>query len=420
MKNARNTLRTLTALIAAALLVFSPLTEMTARADTQAQIDTVKKQLEEIKKQIDAQQGVINQLTEDKGRVADRKIAIDTKVNLTLQQIDLMRQQVEIYDGIIAEQEKELEQAQAVEQAQTELLRSRIRAMEENGNYSYVSFLFEADSFSDFLARLGDVNDIMRYDKDLEEHYMTAREDVETIKHSYEETQLAQEELVRELDAKKTELDGMIDAANTLMLSIDEQSDNAQAEYDAIAKIRSDAEAELNALVKKLAEEEAARKAAEEAARRAQQGGGYSGGSSAVATGGFVWPCPGCSLVTSRFGNRARPTAGASSYHGGLDIGAGQGATIVAARGGTVVLAAYNGGYGNCVMIDHGGGVVTLYGHMQSYAVGYGQSVSAGQTIGYVGSTGVVTGPHLHFEIRINGAQTDPAAYFSGLTYWNC
>ena len=170
MKNARNTLRTLTALIAAALLVFSPLTEMTARADTQAQIDTVKKQLEEIKKQIDAQQGVINQLTEDKGRVADRKIAIDTKVNLTLQQIDLMRQQVEIYDGIIAEQEKELEQAQAVEQAQTELLRSRIRAMEENGNYSYVSFLFEADSFSDFLARLGDVNDIMRYDKDLEEH----------------------------------------------------------------------------------------------------------------------------------------------------------------------------------------------------------------------------------------------------------
>ena len=136
MKNARNTLRTLTALIAAALLVFSPLTEMTARADTQAQIDTVKKQLEEIKKQIDAQQGVINQLTEDKGRVADRKIAIDTKVNLTLQQIDLMRQQVEIYDGIIAEQEKELEQAQAVEQAQTELLRSRIRAMEKRKSAS--------------------------------------------------------------------------------------------------------------------------------------------------------------------------------------------------------------------------------------------------------------------------------------------
>ena len=211
----------------------------------------------------------------------------------------------------------------------------------------------------------------------------------------------------------------MITAANTLMLSIDEQSDDAQAEYDAIAKIRSDTEAELNALVKKLAEEEAARKAAEEAAK-AKQSGGYSGGSSAVSTGGFVWPVPSCSLITSRFGYRNSPTAGASTYHGGLDIGAGQGASIVAARGGTVVLASYNGGYGNCVMIDHGGGVITLYGHMQSYAVRYGQSVSAGQTIGYVGSTGVSTGPHCHFEIRINGGQTDPAAYFSGLTYWNC
>ena len=92
----------------------------------------------------------------------------------------------------------------------------------------------------------------------------------------------------------------------------------------------------------------------------------------------------------------------------------------MAARAGTVVLASYNGGYGNCVMIDQGGGVVTLYGHMQSIAVGYGQTVSAGQAIGYVGSTGVSTGPHCHFEIRINGAQTDPAPYFSGLTYWNC
>lgn len=299
MTLSRNVRRFLSA-AAAVLLTLSP---MTVRADTQDQINAVKAELEEIGKQIEAQQGVINQLTENKSRVVDRKIAIDEKINLTLRQIDLINQQVDIYDGIIAEQEQELAQAQSVEDAQTELLRSRIRAMEENGNYSYVSFLFEADSFSDFLARLGDVNDIMRYDKDLEEHYMSAREDVENIKHNYEETQLQQEELVRELDLKRTELDGMITAANTLMLNIDEQSDNAQAEYDAIAKIRSDTEAELNALVKKLAEEEAARKAAEEAAK-AKQSGGYSGGSSAVSTGGFVWPVPSCSLITSRFGYR--------------------------------------------------------------------------------------------------------------------
>ena len=424
MFSSRKTRALLCGLLSALLFTASPVGTLNVRATTQDDINAVKAELAEIGKQIEAQQTVINQLTENKGRVVDRKIAIDTKIDLTLRQIDLINQQVEIYNQIITEQQAELEQAQDVERAQTELLRARIRAMEENGNYSYVSFLFEASSFSDFLSRIGDVNDIMRYDKDLEEHYMSAREDVETIKRSYEETQLQQEELVRELDTKKTELDGMIDAANKLMLNIDKQSDDAQAEYDAIAKIRSDTEAELNALVKKLAEEEAARKAAEEAARRAaqQQSGGtsYGGGSSAVGNGGFTWPVPGCSLITSRFGRRTSPTAGASSYHGGLDIGAGQGATIVAARGGTVVLASYNGGYGNCVMIDHGGGVVTLYGHMQSIAVGYGQSVSAGQTIGYVGSTGVSTGPHCHFEIRINGAQTDPAAYFSGLTYYNC
>ena len=406
------------ALLVFALLVLSPLAELRVRATTQDDINAVKAQLAEIGKQIEAQQGVINQLTENKGRVVDRKIAIDAKIDLTLQQIDLIDQQVAMYDQIIEEKQRELEDAQEVEQAQSELLRTRIRAMEENGNYSYITFLFEASSFSDFLARIGDVSDIMHYDRDLEEHYMSAREDVETIKRSYEDAQLQQEELSRELDTKKTELDGMIDAATQLMLSIDEQSDNAKAEYDAIAKVRAESEAELKALVKKLAEEEAARKAAEEAAKRAQQG--YSGGSTAVATGGFSWPVPSCSLITSRFGRRSSPTAGASSYHGGLDIGAGQGATIVAARGGTVVLASYNGGYGNCVMIDHGGGVVTLYGHMQSFAVRYGQSVSAGQAIGYVGSTGVSTGPHCHFEIRINGAQTDPAPYFSGLTYWNC
>ena len=410
----------LCSLLAAALLLASPLGTVRARATTQDDINAVKAQLAEIGKQIEAQQGVINQLTENKGRVVDRKIAIDKKIDLTQRQIDLINQQVEIYDGIIAEQEEELAKAQDVEQAQTELLRARIRAMEENGNYSYISFLFEASSFSDLLARIGDVNDIMRYDRDLEEHYMAAREDVETIKRSYEETQLQQQELVRELDTKRLELDGMIDAANKLVLNIDKQSDNAQAEYDAIAKVRAEAEAELNALVKKLAEEEAARKAAEEAARRAQQGGGGGGGSAAVSTGGFVWPVPSCSLITSRFGNRSRPTAGASSYHGGLDIGAGLGATIVAAKAGTVVLASYNGGYGNCVMIDHGGGVVTLYGHMKSFAVGYGQHVNAGQTIGKVGSTGISTGPHCHFEVRINGGQVNPAQYFSGLTYYNC
>ena len=413
------------AFVSAALsvvLVLSALGPVEARAVTQAEIDALKAELAEIDKEISAQQDVINALTENKGRIVDRKLALDKKIDLTLRQIELINEQVELYNGIIAEKEEELAAALAVENAQSAQFRSRMRAMEENGSYSYISFLFQADSFSDLLGRMGDISDIMHYDQALEAQYMAAREDVETIKRSYEEYRLTQEELIKELDSKKLELDAQIEAAYLLIQNIAELSDNAQAEYDAIAKIRSDTEKEINELLRKLAEEEAARKAAEAAraaaAAAAAGGGGGGGGSSAVSLSNLRWPVPSCSIITSRFGYRTAPTAGASSYHGGLDIGAGQGATIVAAGDGDVIYAGVNGGYGNCVMINHGGGVVTLYGHMQSISVGYGQHVSKGQTIGKVGSTGVATGPHLHFEIRINGSQTDPAPYFSGLTYY--
>ena len=395
---------------------------VTAKAVTQEQINTLKEELKLLDKQAEEQQEVINRLTENKSRVIDRKIALDGKIDLTLRQIDLIGEQVEIYNQIISEKETELQEAMDVETAQSEMLRRRVRAMEEGGNYSFVNYLFESSSYSDLLGRIADVNDIMHYDQILEEQYISAREDVQELKHSYEEYRLQQEDLVKELDTKKFELDSMIEAASQLISSIDEMSEDAQAEYDAIAEVRAQTDAELNELLEKLAAEEAAKKAAEEAARRAQQGtgGGSGGGGSGgvVSLSNFRWPVPSCTIITSRFGYRVSPTAGASSYHGGLDIGAGRGAAIVAAEEGDVILASYNGGYGNCVMINHGGGIVTLYGHMESIAASYGQHVTKGQIVGYVGSTGVSTGPHCHFEIRVNGAQTDPAPYFSGLTYY--
>ena len=425
MKHFRSIFRSALCALLALALVCSPLWGLPARAVSQKEIDALKKELTEIDGQIKAQQEVINQLTENKGRVVDRKIAIDAKIDLTMRQIELIGEQVEIYKEIISEKETELTVAMEAEQAQSKILRTRMRAMEEQGNYSYISFLFSANSFTDLLGRIGDISDIMHYDQSLEEKYMSAREDVESIKRSYEAYQLQQEELVKELDGKQTELNAQIEAAAKLIDTIDESSEDAQAEYDAIAKVRKETEDKINELIRKLAEEEAARKAAEEAARAAAQqqtggggGGGGGGGSGAVSLTNLKWPVPSCSIITSRFGSRSAPTAGASTYHGGLDIGAQDGSTIVAAASGDVILASYNGGYGNCVMINHGNGLVTLYGHMKSISVAAGQHVSKGQTIGKVGSTGVATGPHLHFEIRVNGVQTDPAPYFSGLTYY--
>lgn len=427
MKNIKKSLHSVfCALLAAAALAAS----LPAHAVSQAEIDDLQKKLDALEQQAQEQQDVINDLTSQKARFITRKLALDNKIEINRQMIELIGEQIEIYDEIIAEKQAELDKALEKETAQTELLRSRIRAMEENSTYSYASFIFDSSSVTELLSRIGDVNDIMHYDKTLEEEYMAAREDVESIKKSYEEARHEQELLQKELDTKQAELDAQVEAAYTMIADIETLSDDAQAEYDAIAEEEAKAEETL---------QEAIRKRAAEQAKYNQNnnsnnggggnsggsggnsgGGGSSGGGSATSLSNLQWPVPSCTLITSRFGYRVAPTTGASTYHGGLDIGAGMGASIVAAGAGDVIYAGANGGYGNCVMIDHGNGVVTVYAHMSSIGVSYGQYVTAGQYVGAVGSTGVSTGPHCHFEIRINGAQTDPAAYFSGLSYWNC
>lgn len=427
MKNIKKSLRSVfCALLATAALAAS----LPAYAVSQAEIDDLQKKLDALEQQAQEQQDVINDLTSQKARFITRKLALDNKIDINRQMIELIGEQIEIYDEIIAEKQAELDKALEKETAQTELLRSRIRAMEENSTYSYASFIFDSSSVTELLSRIGDVNDIMHYDKTLEEEYMAAREDVESIKKSYEEARHEQELLQKELDTKQAELDAQVEAAYTMIADIETLSDDAQAEYDAIAEEEAKAEETL---------QEAIRKRAAEQAKYNQNnnsnnggggnsggsggnsgGGGSSGGGSATSLSNLQWPVPSCTLITSRFGYRVAPTTGASTYHGGLDIGAGMGASIVAAGAGDVIYAGANGGYGNCVMIDHGNGVVTVYAHMSSIGVSYGQYVTAGQYVGAVGSTGVSTGPHCHFEIRINGAQTDPAAYFSGLSYWNC
>ena len=425
MKNLKKTLRSVVCALLAAVVFAASLP---AYAVSQSEIDELQKKLDALEQQAQEQQDVINDLTNQKARFITRKLALDGKIEINRQMIELIGEQIKIYDEIIAEKQAELDKALEKETAQTELLRSRIRAMEENSSYSYASFIFDSSSVTELLSRIGDVNDIMHYDKALEEEYMAAREDVESIKKSYEEVRHEQELLQKELDTKQAELDAQVEAAYTMIADIETLSDDAQAEYDAIAEEEAKAEETLQEAIRKRAAEEAAKNAANNANSGGNSGGsggnsgggGSSGGGSATSLSNLQWPVPSCTLITSRFGYRVAPITGASTYHGGLDIGAGMGASIVAAGAGDVIYAGDNGGYGKCVMIDHGNGVVTVYAHMSSIGVSYGQYVTAGQYVGAVGSTGVSTGPHCHFEIRINGAQTDPAAYFSGLTYWNC
>lgn len=391
-----------------ALSLLLSVAPVSSHAVTQDEIDALKSQRDEITAQRQEKQAVVDQLEGEHATVLERKLAMDERNMYTIEQIQLNAQEIALYDEMIADKHKELENARALEQAQLERYRERVRAMEENGNYGFLAMVLNTTDLGELLTAMDDIGEIMESDRELEDEYIAARENTEQVKAEYEAVKEELEAKQAELRAEQEELEKDIEEATALILSLEEDIANRQAEYDAIRAAEDEANARIDELVAELERQ----RAAEEAARNP----GGSGGA-AVGNGNFIWPCPSCTYITSRFGLRIHPVTGDKRTHTGLDIGAGYGAAIVAADGGTVILADVNGGYGNCVMIDHGNGYVTLYGHMSSYAVSEGQSVSQGDTVGYVGSTGVSTGPHLHFEVRAGGERIDPEQFFSGLTF---
>ena len=383
-----------------------------AEAVTQSQIDELKEQRNVIRAQRQEKQAIVEALEAEKADVVAQKQAMDERNMYTLQQIQLNNQEIELYDEMIAEKAAELEEAQRLENEQLERYRARVRAMEENGGYNILAIISKSDSFSDMLTAMDDVGEIMESDRQLEEAYIAARENTESVKADYEDTRSELEELKAQLKEEQEELEKDIEEAIQIILDLENDLENRQAEYDAIMA----AEDAANATIDKLVAELEAQRAAEAAAAAAAAGGGSGGGGSANASGSFLWPVASYVYVSSRFGLRVHPITGEKKSHTGIDIASNQGTAVYASDGGSVTLAGWNGGYGNCIMIDHGNGYVTLYGHLSSISVSVGQTVSQGATIGAVGSTGNSTGPHLHFEVLKNGTRIDPEQFFSGLT----
>ena len=383
-----------------------------AYAVTQSQIDELKEQRNVIRAQRQEKQAIVEALEAEKADVVAQKQAMDERNMYTLQQIQLNNQEIELYDEMIAEKAAELEEAQRLENEQLERYRARVRAMEENGGYNILAIISKSDSFSDMLTAMDDVGEIMESDRQLEDAYIAARENTESVKADYENTRSELEELKAQLKAEQEELEKDIEEAIQIILDLENDLENRQAEYDAIMA----AEDAANATIDKLVAELEAQRAAEAAAAAAAAGGSSGGGGNANATGSFLWPVASYVYVSSRFGLRVHPITGEKKSHTGIDIASNQGTAVYASDGGSVTLAGWNGGYGNCIMIDHGNGYVTLYGHLSSISVSVGQTVSQGATIGAVGSTGNSTGPHLHFEVLKNGTRIDPEQFFSGLT----
>ena len=209
-------------------------------------------------------------------------------------------------------------------------------------------------------------------------------------------------------------LQAEIDEASELLIGLHDDYMNRQAEIAEIEAQEDATNTAISVLVAKLEAERAA-EAAAAAAAAGSGGGGTLSGAAAYANGSFIFPVESYSYISSRFGERIHPITGELKNHNGMDIAANMGTTVYAADGGKVVLAEWYGGYGNCIMIDHGNGYKTLYGHLSYIGVKNGQTVTQGNTIGQVGSTGNSTGPHLHFEVYLNGSRIDPEQFYSGL-----
>ena len=302
----------------------------------------------------------------------------------------------------IGENETKLAEVTAELKNKHQVLKNRVRDIYINGQISYLDVLFGAKDFGDFLTRMDLLKRVMIRDSELVANVLAYQKEIQEVGKQLEADKRIQTELAdKAAEAMNVKLE-KVAKQQALIDLMQNDKDVYDRQYDEM--IASSAE-----VARLIAQKEEERRREAEKAARAAQGGDSGGYVMQSFGGGMIWPVSG--PITSEFGWRTHPIFGSARFHSGLDIGADYGVPICAAASGVVIESGWIGGYGNTIMIDHGGGVVTLYGHNESLAVGVGQQVNQGDVIAYCGSTGNSTGPHCHFEVRLGGEPVSPWDY---------
>lgn len=449
----------LIAIVLAALMLLSLVVSvipLSAYADELDELEALRAKKSELTGQVQEIKERIIGLQEQKSNVLEQMVALEEQNRLAEEQLAVIEDEIREYEKLIASKGEEVEAAKDRENFQLERYRTRVRAMEESGGYNILALVLQSDNFSQLITAIDDMGEIMESDKQLQRDYEAAREETEEVKAQYEAEKSVYEDRQQELRGEQAEILADVDKAEQILYDLQDEIEaaiqeweNARAAEEAAAATISNVIASYNArkASERAAEQAAAQQAVEQARQQIMQmtqtnleavAAGYEpiyseaqiqqlaeslevGYVAGSQESGFVWPLPCSQRVTSRYGNRSDPFTGETRYHSGLDIdGYGNdGAPVIAAASGEVITASYDSAYGNYVIIDHGG-TSTVYAHMSGLAVSAGQSVSQGQTIGYVGATGRATGTHLHFEVYVGDSRVDPAQYFSGISYYNC
>lgn len=318
----------------------------------------LREDLDDVEQQ---QENVSNQMSQIVKDIKEAQAVVD---NLTYQ--------INKTIGDITDVEKNIKKKEKEMREREDNLNERLKVMYKNGSVGFIDILLGSNSISEFISNMEIIQKIYKNDMEvleiLEKEHEEMKQQKAALKTKKEKLSVQQDEMKvkkADLDKKKKELE--------------KKEDELKAEADRLSS-------EILSLMDK---------------------------NSPFVGGEFTWPCPSSSYITSSFGNRLHPILNVWKFHTGVDIGASSGQNILAAASGKVIMATWYGGYGNCVMIDHGGGIVTLYGHCSQLLVSNGATVKKGQAIALVGSTGNSNGPHLHFEVRENGAYVNPMNYFS-------
>ena len=372
-----------------ALIAFVTISLLAAVPAFTASAETAQQKLNNSVKKQGELKDKINSAEKEKNDKLAKKRVIDNEISQLQIKIDNINSKINISNEKIAAKEVELQKAQDESAKQYDSYCSRAKMLIERGSLTYLEILLKAESFSDLLTRLSIVKQIAKYDNNKLKELKKIEEQIAAVK--------------KELEDEKGVLVDLKSQNDSQMASLKTKQSESQKLINSITS-------DINQYKAALAAQEKAEAAAREEIRRltatTSQNRAFVGGT-------FAWPSV-SSYITSPYGTRVHPVTKTVKTHTGIDIGASHGTNIYAAASGTVLVSGWNsGGYGNYVVIDHGGGVTTLYAQCSALLVSSGQSVTKGQVIAKIGSTGMSTGPHLHFEVLKNGSHTNPMAYFN-------
>jgi murein DD-endopeptidase MepM/ murein hydrolase activator NlpD len=326
------------------------------------------------------------------------------EISLANAHVDELEAQARGNQRKLAWNQRQLDAARSSLELHTDALRKRVVAAYEQGAVSYLNVLLASTSFSDFVERWEDIRMLIDANQKTVRERREAEAKVASVQRELQTAQAQLDATVARERQAKLALDALEGQRRALVAAADDRRQEVATEVTQLEGLSASEESSLESLI---VERQREAEAQREAARRAAQLAGGDVPPPAGGGGQFGWPASG--PITSPFGYRADPYGSkGSDFHPGIDIGAPYGSTITAAADGTVIFAGWYGGYGNAVIVDHGGGVSTLYGHCSQLFVSEHQTVQRGQALGAVGSTGHSTGPHLHFEVRVNGSPVDP------------